>query len=57
MEVRLLQGENGEGASRHRQKDLREILEEDEKAELECHFCGSKYGFSKEELERMVKEL
>ncbi len=38
-------------------KDLREILEEDEKAELECHFCGSKYGFSKEELERMVKEL
>ena len=37
-------------------KDLQEIIEEDEKAELTCQFCGSKYQFDKEHLERLLKE-
>lgn len=32
---------------------LHEIIHEDEKAEIECHFCGKKYLFSKEELEKI----
>lgn len=38
-------------------KDLEEILEEDKKAELMCHFCNKKYTFTKEELEKMIKEI
>lgn len=34
--------------------DLTEILEEDGQAELECHFCGKKYLFSREDLEKML---
>ena len=30
---------------------LKEMIEEDGKAELVCHFCNKKYEFSKEELE------
>lgn len=37
--------------------DLEEILHEDGKAELECHFCGNKYQFSAEELKKMIEEL
>jgi len=37
-------------------KDLKQIVEEDEKAELVCQFCGSKYQFDKEHLERLLKE-
>jgi molecular chaperone Hsp33 len=36
--------------------DLKEIIEEDEKAELVCQFCGTKYKFSKEHLEQLLKE-
>ena len=36
--------------------DLAEIIEEDEKAELTCQFCGTKYHFSKEHLEKLLKE-
>ena len=32
-------------------QDLREIIDEDGKAELSCNFCRSKYEFDKEELE------
>lgn len=35
---------------------LREMIEEDEKAELTCHFCNKKYEFSKEELEEILNE-
>ena len=35
---------------------LKEMIEEDEKAELICHFCNKKYNFSKEELENILKE-
>jgi molecular chaperone Hsp33 len=36
--------------------DLKEIIEEDEKAELVCQFCGTKYQFDKEHLEKLLKE-
>lgn len=32
------------------EKTLNELIHEDEKAEIECHFCRKKYHFSKEEL-------
>lgn len=38
-------------------KQLKEILEEDGKAEMTCHFCNKKYTVSKEELENMIKNL
>ena len=38
-------------------KDLEEILKEDGKAELMCHFCNKKYTFTKEELEKMILEI
>ena len=39
-------------------KDLQEIIEQDGKAELVCHFCNKKYNFSKEELcEILVKNI
>lgn len=38
-------------------QDLEEILREDQKAELMCHFCNKKYIFEKEELEEIIKYL
>ena len=38
-------------------KDLEEILKEDGKAELMCHFCNKKYTFTKEELGEMISTL
>lgn len=35
---------------------LKEIIEEEGKAELTCHFCNKKYEFSKEELEKILEE-
>lgn len=35
---------------------LKEMIDEDGKAELLCHFCNKKYEFSKEELEEILKE-
>lgn len=37
-------------------KDLKEIIDEDEKAELVCQFCGTKYQFDKGHLEKLLKE-
>lgn len=37
-------------------KDLKEIIEEDGKAELICQFCGTIYQFDKEHLEMLLKE-
>ena len=31
-------------------EELEKIINEDEKAELMCHFCNKKYQFSKDEL-------
>ena len=36
-------------------KDLREIIDEDGKAELVCHFCETKYMFEKDELEEIYQ--
>ena len=38
-------------------KDLEDIIKEDEKAELVCHFCNKKYQFTKEELEKLLEEI
>ena len=34
---------------------LKQMIEEDEKAEIVCHFCNKKYQFTKQELENIVK--
>lgn len=38
-------------------EELQNIIEEDGKAELLCHFCNKKYKFTKEELEIIVKNI
>lgn len=35
--------------------DLNEIIEEDGKADIVCHFCNKHYYFTKEELENLIK--
>ena len=37
-------------------EEIKQIIEEDGKAEIVCHFCNKKYQFSKEELEKIVDE-
>ena len=37
--------------------DLKEIIEEDEKAELQCQFCLKKYNFDKEQLEKLLEAI
>ena len=34
---------------------IKQIIKEDEKAEIICRFCNKKYNFSKEELEEILK--
>ena len=38
-------------------QDLKKIIEEDGKAEIECHFCHRKYEFNKQELEAILKKM
>lgn len=38
-------------------RDLEEIIREDGKAELQCQFCLSKYNFTGEELESILREI
>ena len=45
-----------EGLATLDKKVLKEMIEEDEKAELLCHFCNKKYDFTKEELKNILKE-
>lgn len=35
---------------------LKEMIEEDGKAELTCHFCNKKYNFTKEELKEILEK-
>jgi len=35
---------------------LKEMIEEDGKAELTCHFCNKRYKFSKDELQEILEE-
>lgn len=37
--------------------ELKAIIEEDGKAEVMCHFCNSKYNFSKEELTSILENM
>ncbi len=37
--------------------ELTKIIEEDEKAELNCHFCNKDYLFSKEDLKQLREEI
>ena len=38
-------------------EDLQEIIEEDGRAELQCHFCLRKYQFNKEELQEILDKI
>ena len=38
-------------------KDLKEIIEEDGKAQLVCQFCRKEYDFDKEHLERILASI
>ncbi|NLK97216.1 Hsp33 family molecular chaperone HslO [Defluviitalea saccharophila] len=38
-------------------KDLKEILEQDHKAELKCHFCNKSYIFEDTDLQKIIDEL
>lgn len=37
-------------------REIKEILEEDKKAEVNCYFCNSVYNFDEKDLERMLKK-
>jgi len=39
-----------------RQEDLKDMLLEDNHAEVTCNFCGAKYRFSEIELERLRRK-
>lgn len=38
------------------EKELKEIIEEDQQAELACHFCNKKYHFNKKDLEDLLEQ-
>lgn len=38
-------------------EELENIIEQDQKAELVCHFCNKKYQFSKQELEEIITNI
>lgn len=46
-----------EGLASLGKKELEDIINEDGKAEIVCHFCNEKYNFSKEELEAIKDKL
>ncbi|MDD6734939.1 MAG: Hsp33 family molecular chaperone HslO [Clostridiales bacterium] len=37
-------------------KEIRKMIDEDEKCEIECRFCNNKYVFGRDELEEMYKQ-
>lgn len=38
-------------------KEIQEMIDEDGKANVVCHFCNKSYDFTKEDLEKIVKEI
>ena len=44
-----------DGLSTLSKNDLEQIIEEDGKADTQCHFCNKKYHFSKEDLQEILK--
>lgn len=45
------------GLSTIGEKELKEIIESDEKAELVCHFCNKKYLFNREDLSNILNKI
>jgi len=39
------------------EKEIMELITEDGKADTVCHFCGKKYHFSKQDLEKILAEI
>lgn len=39
------------------EEDLRYLCEEQEGAEVRCHYCNQSYRFTKEDIERLIREL
>ena len=39
------------------EEQLKELIEEDERAEIQCQFCNNKYNFSKQELEEILNRV
>ena len=39
------------------EEDFDKLINEDSGAELVCHFCNSKYNFTREELEELKKNI
>jgi len=39
------------------EKEIESMIEEDGKAEAQCHFCNEKYHFSKEDLEGLIAQM
>lgn len=37
--------------------EIRDIIETDGHAQLECHFCNTKFEFTKDDLEALIKEI
>lgn len=46
-----------EGLKTIGKEELKDIIEKDEKAELICHFCNTKYEFNKKELEDILNDI
>ena len=38
-------------------KEIEDIIEEDEQAEVVCHFCATKYQFDKDELSKLLIDI
>ncbi len=39
------------------EKEIQDMIDEDGMAEAQCHFCGEKYHYPKEELEGFIEEI
>lgn len=46
-----------DGLATIRKEELKQIIDEDGKAETVCHFCNKKYNFTKEELEDILNNI
>ena len=46
-----------QGISTIGKEEIEQIIEQEGKAEVVCHFCNKKYLFSKQELEEIIKDI
>ena len=42
---------------KHNEKDLKEIYEEGKDEEIKCHFCNTKYVFTKEQVGELLTKI